>query len=63
MPKYKVNIKNTVEIGKFKSEGGFLNVTNPTKDEAKRIENAIASKILKAPTTATTASKTTDKTE
>jgi len=60
MPKYKVNIKNTVEIGKFKSEGGFLNVTNPTKDEAKRIENAISSKILKAPTTA---SKTTDKTE
>jgi len=57
MAKYKVNIKNVVEIGKFKSEGGFLNVVNPTKEETKRIENAVASKILLAPTKTTTETK------
>lgn len=53
MPKYKVLIKNDVEIGKYKSQNGILEVVNPSKIEIKKIENAVASNILKAPTKAT----------
>ena len=47
MPKYKVMIKNPLEIGRFKSENGVLNAVKPNANETKRIENAISNGVLK----------------
>ena len=51
MPKYKVLVKNPIEIGKFKSENGVLNVVSPTKEETKRIERAVQTGLLREPVT------------
>ena len=58
MPKYKVLVKNPIEIGKFKSENGILNVVNATDKEKKRVENAIKSGLIKEQVSPT---KTADK--
>lgn len=46
MIKYKVLIKNTLEIGRFKSVNGVLEVESPTEKESKKIDNAIANGII-----------------
>jgi hypothetical protein len=59
MPKYKVLIKNTLEIGRFKSVDGVLEVESPTEKESKKIDNAIANGIIeKAETQTKTVKKT-----
>ena len=47
MAKFKVLVPNQIEIGKFKSDKGVLNIVNPTAKEKKKIENAIATKMIK----------------
>lgn len=49
MAKYKVLIKNPMVIGKFESVNGILDVVSPTKDETKRIERAVETGVLQAP--------------
>ena len=58
MAKFKVLIPNPLEIGKFKSAKGILNVVNPTAKEKKKVENAIKNKLIQEVKTATTAPTT-----
>lgn len=55
MPKYTVLTKNPINIGKFKSEGRVLNVTNPSKQEQLKIARAVEIGLLKEPVSPTKA--------
>ena len=46
MVKYKVLIKNSFEIGRFKSVDGVLSVESPVAKESKKINNAIKNGII-----------------
>ena len=59
MVTYKVLIKNSLEIGRFKSVDGTLSVESPTDKESKKIDNAIKNGIIEKVETQTKTVKKT----
>lgn len=59
MVNYKVLIKNSLEIGRFKSVDGTLSVESPTDKESKKIDNAVKNGIIEKVETQTKTIKKT----
>lgn len=59
MVNYKVLIKNSLEIGRFKSADGTLSVESPTDKESKKIDNAVKNGIIEKVETQTKTIKKT----